>query len=393
MKIFDNTVFHTAIIGGGAAGLFCAGSFSAHKIVLEANDKLAQKVRVSGGGKCNFSNRCVTAQDYQSSHKHFCKNALAAFQSSDFLNLLQQAAIPWEEREQGRFFAKNANDVVQFLIQRAKKANTQFACGVQVLDLQYQDGLFTLHTSAGTIQANHVVLATGGPSYPALGGSSFGWQLARRLGLHVIEPRPVLCGLKLPKPQRMIFAPLAGNSLPVRVHCEKHHVEDQLLFAHEGFSGPAILQISLFWKPGQPIEIDFLPHTQAAVVLSQHKTKNQLFSSVLKDYFPGKTAKILLQGQDVPLSNASRLQLENAIKQIHQFSFTPTDTFGYTKAEATAGGVDPRELNATTLQTRSIPGLYIIGELVDVTGRVGGFNLQWAWSSAFAAAKDLAHKF
>ena len=393
MKILEHTIFHTAIIGGGASGLFCAGSFSAPKILLEANPMLAQKVRISGGGKCNFSNRFVTPQDYQSSSKHFCKSALSAFKPTDFLNLLEQARIPWEEREAGRLFAKDAKEIVQFLIRRAERANTQLKCGVRVLDIQPQDGLFTIHTSAGTLKAQHVVLATGGLSYPQLGANPFGWQLTRRLGLHVIEPTPVLCGFKLSQDKRFLFSSLAGNSIPAKVKCGKYIFNDQLLFTHEGFSGPAILQISLFWKPGQTVEIDFLPQHQTACVLAQYKEKNQLFSTILKTYFPGKVAKVLLQGNDVSCANASRQQLQTASEQIHRFQFVPTGTFGYTKAEATAGGVDPRELNPSTLQARSIDGLYVLGELVDVTGRMGGFNLHWAWSSAFAAAQDLAQKF
>ena len=393
MKSFDNTSFHTAIIGAGAAGLFCAGSFNAPKIILEANELPGRKVRVSGGGKCNFTNRFVSATDYQSQNLHFCKSALAAFNNEDFINLLNQADIPFEERPDGRLFAQSANDIVSFLVHRAKRANSQLACGVRVLEIHLQKGIFVLHTSAGTVYAQHVVVATGGLSYPALGANPFGWQLARKLGLNVIDPAPALCGLTLPKEKRIIFSALAGNSIPARVRYGKHHFEDQVLFTHDGLSGPAILQISLFWKPGEEVEIDFLPNLQVASIFREHKTKNQLFSTVVGPLFPGKIAKVLLKGLDVPLANASRAQLDAAINALHHFRFVPSGTAGYTKAEVTSGGVDTRELNPSTLQTRKIPGLYFIGELIDVTGRLGGFNLQWAWSSAFAAAQDLAQKF
>ena len=393
MKSFDNTLFHTAIIGGGAAGLFCAGSFNTPKIILEASEHPAQKLHVSGGGKCNFTNRFVSAHDYLSQNPHFCKRALAAFGSNDFINLLKEENIPFEERSDGRLFAQTAQEIVSFLLRRAKIANTRLACGVRVLDILPEDGIFLLHTSTGTLRAQHVVLATGGLSYPALGANPFGWQLARKLDLNVIDPAPALCGLQFPKEKRAIFSTLAGNSLPARVRCGKHVFEDQLLFTHDGVSGPAVLQISLFWKPGQEIEIDFLPGQNAAEIFSQHKTKNQLFSSAIGPRLPGKIAKMLLTDINVPLANASRTQLDAAIRELHHFRFIPAGTAGYTKAEATSGGVDTRELKAATLQTRKIPGLYIIGELVDVTGRLGGFNLQWAWSSAFAAAQDLAKKF
>lgn len=393
MKVLENTLFHTAIIGGGAAGLFCAGSFSAPKIVLEAGEKLARKVSVSGGGKCNFSNRFVSAQDYDCQQPHFCKSALAAFKPTDFLNLLDQARIPWQERTQGRLFAQNAQDIAAFLLRRARQQNTQLACGVTVLEVQQHPSFFTLHTSAGSVQAKQVVLACGGLSYPALGATCLGWQLARKLGLNTVAPAPALCGLLLPKEQRARFAPLAGNSLPVRVRCAKHCFEDQLLFTHDGVSGPAILQISLFYQPGQAVEINFLPQQDVREIFSQNKTKNQRCSAVLKKFFPGKIAPVLLQGADGTLANASRMTLTQAARQIHQFSFVPAGTFGYTKAEVTRGGIDTRQLDARTMQVRGNEGLYAIGELVDVTGRLGGFNLQWAWSSAFAAASDLAHKF
>ena len=393
MKALENRFFHTAIIGGGAAGLFCAGSFSAPKILLESSEHCARKVRISGGGKCNFSNRLVSANDYLSKQKHFCKSALSAFHPDDFINLLNQHAIPWEERTQGRLFARNAEEIVRFLITRAQKAHTQITCGVHVLDVQPQTDGFRILTEAGTLHAQHVVLATGGLSYPALGANPFGWNLAQKLGLQVIEPSPVLCGLQLPKNKRSLFSVLAGNSIRARVTCAKHTFEDQLLFTHEGFSGPAILQISLFWKAGQEIEINFLPFADCQEIFKTHKTKNQLFSAVLGDYFPGKVAKTLLTGKDVSLANATKAELAAAYQMIHHFRFVPHGTAGYTKAEATAGGIATTELHAATLQTRRFPCLYAIGELVDVTGRLGGFNLHWAWSSAFAAAQDLARHF
>jgi len=393
MRFLENTFFHTAIVGGGAAGLFCAGSFSAPKIVLEANKTPARKVRVSGGGKCNFSNRFVTAQDYQSQNCHFCKSALSAFKPADFLQLLDQAAIAWEERQDGRLFAKNAEDIARFLIRRAKQQNSQIACGVRVLNIVPQEGAFMLHTSEGTVRAGRVVLASGGLSYPSLGANSSGWQLAKRLGLSAVEPAPALCGLLFPKQERGLFSTLAGNSLPVKVRCGKHIFQDQLLFTHDGVSGPAILQISLFWEPGQPVEIDFLPEQTVVSVFQEHKTENKLLSCVLKPYLSGKIAPVLLSGKDVLLANASRAELEQAARQIHRFTWVPPQTAGYTKAEVTRGGIDTRELQAATLQTRRIPGLYVIGELADVTGRMGGFNLQWAWSSGFCAAQDLAKKF
>ncbi|MBR4682429.1 MAG: aminoacetone oxidase family FAD-binding enzyme [Elusimicrobiaceae bacterium] len=384
-----NTIFHTAIVGAGASGLFCAGSFSAPKIVLEANQSPARKVAVSGGGKCNFSNQLVSAAHYDSQNKHFCKNALAAFKPTDFTDLLDQAHIPWEERTHGRLFAKKADDIVRFLLQRAKKLHTTLGTGIQVLDIRKKQDLFTLSTSAGVIQARNVVLATGGLSFPSLGASPFGWQLARRLGLNIVEPRPALCGLTWPKELRDRFASLAGSSLPVIIRQGKHSFEDALLFTHEGISGPAVLQLSLFWQPDIPVEINFLPNQSVADIFQQHKNSSKTFVGVMNNFLPGKIARTLLAGCDAPLSNATRAQLQQAAHVLNHFQFTPASTSGYTKAEVTAGGIDTRELVPATLECRRIPGLFIIGELVDVTGNLGGFNLHWAWASAWLAAQAL----
>jgi len=390
---YSSTLFHTAIIGGGASGLFCAGSFDTPKIVLEARSQPAAKVAISGGGKCNFSNRFVTAADYVSKQPHFCKSALAAFTPDDFTALLDADNIPWEERTDGKLFALQQGDIARWLIQRAKKHNTTLACNVRVLDITRQNDLFLLTTSAGLIRAQHVVLATGGISYPQAGGNRFGLTMARHLHLPVTEPRPALCGLLLPKEKRSIFARLAGNSLPVRVKYRQHTFEDALLFTHEGFSGPAILQISLFWQEGEPIEIDFLPGQDALSLFQQHKNSRTTLAGALAPYLPSKIAHTLLGPLQRDLANASKKHLQEAAAVVHRFQFLPQGTAGYTKAEVTAGGIDTRSLHASTCEVRTQPGLFIIGELLDVTGRLGGFNLHWAWCSATVAADTLKKRF
>ncbi len=389
-----NTVFHTAVIGAGASGLFCAGSFPACKIVLEANTKPALKVSVSGGGKCNFSNRSVSAADYLCPNKHFCKNALAAFKPQDFINLLDQERIPWEERPNGQLFAKRAQDIVRFLTMRAKQNNTQLALGVRALNIRRENTLFVTDTSAGPVRSQYVVLAAGGLSYPALGANGFGLKIAREFGLSESETRPALVGLTLPKEIRTRFAALAGNSVPARVWCGKKSFEGPVLFTHDGVSGPAVLNISLFCEAGETVCIDFLPGQNAADIFAAAKNSAKTFSGTLAEKgLPVKIAKTLLGELERDLANASRAQLEAAALAVNRFSFVPAGTAGLTKAEVTAGGIDVRELNPSTLEARRVPGLYIIGELVDVTGRLGGFNLQWAWSSGFAAAKALEKRF
>jgi len=387
----NTSFYHTAIIGGGASGLFCAGSFDAQKIVLEAKPKAALKVSVSGGGKCNFSNRFISAANYESTHKHFCKNALSAFKPTDFTALLDEERIPWQERENGQLFAYNAKDIVRFLIRRAEKCHTTLSTGVQVLAVKQDPDGFLLHTSAGPLHAKNIVLASGGQSFPSLGGNGFGMKLATQFGLNIIPQRPVLCGLTFPKELRSICAALAGNSLPVIIKQAKHTFEGPLLFTHDGVSGPAVLRLSLFWQPQLPVEIDFLPRQNAAEILAANKNSTRLLSSVFD--LPHKTAKTLLAGCDGALACATREQLRKAVQTLHHFSFIAPATAGYTKAEATAGGIDTREINPSTLQVKRVPGLFVCGEVMDVTGNLGGFNLHWAWASGFAAAQALKGRF
>lgn len=391
---FKNTVFHTAVIGGGASGLFCAGSFNAHKILLEANSKPALKVSVSGGGKCNFSNKTVSAADYLSQNKHFCKNALAAFKPTDFTALLDEARIPWEERHNGQLFAKDAHDIVRFLVHRAKQNNTLLANGVRALGVKRENSLFVVDTSSGPVRAQYLVLAAGGLSYPALGANGFGLKIARQFGLAETEERPALVGLTLPKELRARFNALAGNSLNARVWCGKKEFTAPLLFTHDGVSGPAVLQTSLFWTTGETVFIDFLPGKNASQIFAAYKNTGKTFSGALaQEGLPVKIAKAVLGELERDLSNASRARLEAAALAVNRFAFIPAGTSGLTKAEVTAGGVDTREINPSTFECRRVPGLFIIGELLDVTGRLGGFNLQWAWSSGFAAAKTLEKRF
>ncbi len=382
--------YHTAIIGGGASGLFCAGSFKAPKIILEHNDYPGVKVRVSGGGKCNFSNTSVTAADYLCQHKHFCKNALAAFKPTDFTSLLDQAGIAYEERTQGQLFANDAREIAQFLVRRAKAAHTNFSLRTQVLGITQDAHGFLLRTSSGTIHAQKVVLATGGLSYPALGASSFGLQTAQQFGLQVIAPRPALCGLTLPKEWRPLCKALAGNSTRATVSTGKHSFTDSLLFTHEGISGPAVLSISLFWNEEDPVQVNFLPDVDMPAFLATHKNTNKKISALLD--LPGHMAQSWLGTLDQPLANASKQTLQAIVKRLTQFTFIPTGVAGYTKAEVTAGGIDTQEVNPSTFEVKKVPGLFAIGEVLDVAGRLGGFNLHWAWASGFCCAAQLAKK-
>lgn len=389
----ETTIFHTAIIGGGASGLFCAGSFNNRKIVLEANSQPAIKVSVSGGGKCNFTNKMVSAKDYVSQGKHFCKNALAGFSYTDFTQLLDENNIAWEERENGKLFAYDAKKICKFLIERAKKNNTTISCDTRVLDVVEEKGLYKLITSKGIFLAQHIVFSTGGLSFPSLGANGFGLKMANKWGIKTVETAPALCGLNWPKELRLRFGGLAGNSLAVKVTCQKQQFQDALLFAHDGVTGPSILQTSLFWPEGTPITINFAPSIELAEFISANKNSTKTITNFLGNYIPVKIAKVLLNGLDVKLADMTKEQIKQVVECIHAFTFVPSGTFGYTKAEATKGGISTTEINPTTFQLRKYPNAYAVGEVIDVTGRLGGFNLHWAWCSGFAAAKHLEKTF
>lgn len=388
----SQSVYHTAILGAGASGLMCAGSFNQPKIIIEHNKFPGAKINVSGGGKCNFTNLSVTSANYLSGNKHFCKNALAAFSSSDFLNLLKENFISWREKEAGQLFAFDAKQITDMLYQRAKKNNTEFLFNTQLLSVFKEKDVFHIHTSSGLLKAYNVVVATGGLSFPFLGASNFGFKTAKSFGLNVVEQSPALVGVKFCKPLAEQFKKLAGNSVQAAVRAGNRQFTGSLLFTHDGVSGPAVLQASLFWTEGAPLEICFQPDIDWAKLLQEHKNSAGAVSSVLATKMPLKIVKTLLGGRDRDIANATKAELADVVNLLSAFSFIPAGTGGYTKAEVTAGGVDTREINPTTMQTRKCEGLFFTGEVLDVTGMLGGYNLQWAWSSGFAAAKALENR-
>lgn len=382
-------IWHSIIIGAGASGLFCAGSFAAPKLVLEHNDRAGKKLSVTGGGKCNFTNLFVSANDYISSQKHFCKNALAAFRPEHFTRLLTQEKIPFYEKEKGQLFTHDGKEIVRLLEKRAKKQNTVFSYNTQVLAIEKEKDFFKVQTSKGIFLAYHVIIASGAISYPALGASGFAFQTAQSLGINVIPIRPALVGLRLAEPYKSICRSLAGNSLTVTIKTSIRTEDGQLLFTHDGISGPAVLQSSLFWNEGEKISINFIPQINVLEFLKSNKNKKETLSKILSPYISAKIAKLFLAEIDVPACNASKEILIQAATRLNKFECVPTGTAGYTKAEVTAGGIDPRSVDSHSMQSKNIEGLFIIGEALDVTGRVGGFNLHWAWASAHLCAQHL----
>ena len=384
-------IYHTVIIGAGASGLFCAGSFDAPKLVLEAQSSAAQKVFFSGGKKCNFTNKFVSAADYDCTQKHFCKNALAAFKPKNFTDLLDEALVPYEEREDGKLFGKSSSDIVDFLETRAKAHHTEIKLHTRVVSVQKTPLGFTLDTNNGIFQAKNVVLASGGPSFRILSGSTFGREVAREMHLPFIPQRPALCELEMTATLRKRFTELAGSSLTAAVQVEGKTITHSLLFTHRGISGPAVLSASLYWHKGQTVTIDFLPQESAEELWRAHKNSTRTLSSVLSEKMPVKIARALVADWDQPLANISNEHLKAAAQQVHAFTFIPAGA-NREAAEVTAGGIDTRCINPSTFEVKNIAGLYIIGEVLDVTGRLGGFNLHWAWASGFCAGQALGKK-
>ena len=382
-------IWHTIIIGAGASGLFCAGSFSASKLVLEHNECAGKKLSVTGGGKCNFTNLFLSAADYLSSQKHFCKNALAAFKPEHFTDILAQEKIPFYEKEKGQLFTYNAKEIVKLLEKRAKKQNSTFCYNTQVLSIQKEKDFFRVQTSKGVFYAYHVVVATGGVSYPALGASGFAFQVAQSLGINLISIRPALVGFRLPEPWKTICRSLAGNSLICTIKTQNREEEGQLLFTHDGISGPVVLQSSLFHQEGEKIFINFLPQKDALGFLKNHKNKKETFSKILSPFIAPKISKLILQELDRPACEATKEILQRAAARLNRFECIPVSTAGYTKAEVTAGGIDTKAIDCHCMQSKEIKGLFFIGEALDVTGRLGGFNLHWAWASAYICAQHL----
>ncbi len=370
----------------------CAGSFNAAKLVLEHNVRPGVKLAVTGGGKCNFTHLPTLPKDYICQNKHFCKSALAAFKPQDFISLLKTEQLIFTEKEPGQLFAQNAKDIVHLLERRAKKANTSFLYNTQALNITQENGLFCVRTSKGNFYANHLVIATGGLSYPALGATGFAYQAAKELGLSVTPRQPALTSLHLPHPWRNRCRSLAGNSCPAEVSVQKHTERGALLFTHEGFSGPAIMQSSLYWQEGEEVRINFLPDINVEAFLREHKNEPALFSKILADILPPKITKILLGDLDVRAADANKETLRQAAERLNAFCFIPRSTGGYTHAEVTVGGVDTSAFQASTMECKNIPGLFFIGEALDVTGRLGGYNLHWAWASAACAAKALSQR-
>ena len=401
----DSPFFDAIVIGAGAAGLFCAGVAGQRglKVLLvDHAEKVAEKIRISGGGRCNFTNRDL---DPRAPQKHFlgenpnfCRSALARYTPQDFIALVQKHGIPFHEKHKGQLFGdRSSEDFIRMLLAECAAGGVTHWQPCSVDGVAWTGRDYEVRTSRGTVRTAAVVVATGGLSIPKIGATDFGHRLAQQFGLRVVPPRPALVPLTFDGAAWAPFAQLAGLALPVRIATgakkERMAFDEDLLFTHRGLSGPAVLQISSYWREGRPLAIDLAPGTDLAQDLLQAKARSRKrIANELAQWVPARLADAWVQ-QDAawqrPVNEASDKALQQLAQRLSAWELVPTGTEGYRKAEVTAGGVDTRELSSQTLEAAKQPGLYFIGEVVDVTGWLGGYNFQWAWASAHACASAL----
>lgn len=402
------------VVGGGAAGLFCAavaGQRGLRVRLIDHSAKLAEKVRISGGGRCNFGNKDVTAANFLSNNPNFCRSALARYTPLHFTELLQRHGVPFHEKHKGQLFCdRSAEDIINVLLTECASGQvTRWQpCAIRSITPSAAPAStgaphYQVECDRGSLLARSVVIATGGLSIPKIGATDFGYRIARQFGLRLVEPRPALVPLLFDATTWAPYAQLAGLSLPVQIATghKRDRVEflEDLLFTHRGLSGPAVLQISSYWKPGQAITINLAPGIDILHILKDAKTSSRkLIANELAQHLPTRLVDTWIQ-QDRqaghnwqrPVNEASDKALTELALSLTQWQLVPTGTEGYNKAEVTAGGVDTRDLSSQSMESRQ-PGLYFIGEVVDVTGWLGGYNFHWAWASANACAQDLAEK-
>ncbi len=389
--------YDTIIIGAGAAGLMCAGTAAGYGksvLLLDHAEKPGKKILISGGGRCNFTNRFCSPADFISANPHFCKSALARFSADDFIAWVRQSGVSYHERSHGQLFCDDsARDILDMLLQPCRDGGVRFAMQTEVLSVQ-KKGRFMLKTSRRNFSSDTLVVATGGLSIPKMGATGFGLKLAESFGLRVIPPVAGLAPFTFTGREKEALKALAGISLDVRVTCRNRAFTEAMLFTHRGLSGPAMLQISSYWQPGDTLLIDLLPDRDTAAFLHQKQQQRPQarLATVLAEVLPKRLVQLILKHQngETRLRQLSDKQIGALANLLHGWRLKPNGTEGYRTAEVTVGGVDTDELSSKTMQSKRVPGLYFIGEVVDVTGHLGGFNFQWAWSSGYAAGMAIA---
>ena len=394
--------FDVAVIGAGAAGMMCAsvaGQRGRSVVLIDHAEKLAEKIRISGGGRCNFTNVDANWQNYLSQNPHFCRSALSRYTAQDFIALVKKHGIPFHEKHKGQLFCdRSAEDIITMLKAECDAGAVQWRMPVNVKNITKDVERFRIATTGGEILADHVVIATGGLSIPKIGATDFAFRLAKQFKLPLIEPQPGLVPLTFDAGSWEPFVPMAGISLEIDIEAgekkSRGHFREDLLFTHRGLSGPAVLQISSFWREGMALTLNLLPALDVAQALIDEKTRiRKTLSNWLAQYLPARLADGLLVAIDLkPDARVPDLpdkQLRRLGDALNRWVITPSGSEGYRKAEVTLGGIDTRALSQQTMMANEVPGLYFIGEAVDVTGWLGGYNFQWAWASGVAAGLSI----
>ncbi|WP_341859981.1 NAD(P)/FAD-dependent oxidoreductase [Qipengyuania sp. GPGPB31] len=386
--------FDAIVLGAGAAGLMCAaraGQRGRRVLLLERAATPGKKILISGGGRCNFTNIGAGPANYLSANPHFAKSALARYTARDFLALVESHGIAWHEKTLGQLFCDgSAKQIVAMLLEECAKGEVDLRCGEEIASVE-QAGGFTVTTQSGTFRAPSLVIATGGPSIPKMGATGYAYDLARQFGLKVVEPRPALVPLTLGG-EEVLFRDISGVSAAVVTSAGKARFAEAALFTHRGLSGPAILQASSYWRPGEPMFVDFLPDESGDFLLdAKRAAPRSTLRAWLRERLPARLADILAErlGLEVEFGNAPDKALRGAGERLKRWTFQPNGTEGFAKAEVTVGGIATAELSSKTMEAKRVPGLYAIGEAVDVTGWLGGYNFQWAWASGVAAGEAL----
>jgi len=389
--------FDVAVIGAGAAGMMAAavaGQRGRRVVLIDHAEHLAEKIRISGGGRCNFTNLHAGPGNYLSDNPHFCRSALSRYTPRDFLDLMARYGVRWHEKHKGQLFCdESAQQIIDLLVAECAAGGVAWRRPCRVGEVERGDAGFSLETSTGVIESASLVIATGGLSIPKIGATDFGFRLAKQFALPVVTPRAALVPLTFAATDWAPFAELAGVSLEVEVSGgsgkRRGHFREDLLFTHRGLSGPAILQISSFWSPGEPITLNLAPDTDLADALLAAKPGNkQQLQNVLAQWLPRRLAEHWAQACGYagrPLADIPDRALRELAQRLNAWQLVPAGSEGYRKAEVTAGGVDTRALDQKTMMAKAVPGLYFVGEVMDVTGWLGGYNFQWAWASGYSA--------
>lgn len=399
-KLENKMQYDVAVIGAGAAGMMCAavaGQRGKSVVIIDHASKLAEKIRISGGGRCNFTNLHAGPLNFLSENPHFCKSALSRYSPQDFLSMVKRYKIAFHEKHKGQLFCDDsAEEIIRMLKAECDLGKVSWRMPCKLVDVQSAKAGFVLSTEQGEIFANSVVIATGGLSIPKIGATDFSYKVAQHFGLKLVEPRPALVPLTFDPASWEAFVPLSGISLEVEIATgeKKNKVvfREDLLFTHRGLSGPGVLQISSFWQAGQVIRVNLLPEMDVAQDLIDAKmTTKKNLANYLSAYLPARLVDGLLLAHgfagDTRVADMQDKRLKLLGDKINRWELVPSGSEGYRKAEVTRGGVDTKDLSQQTMMANKVPGLYFIGESVDVTGWLGGFNFQWAWASGFVAGQ------